>query len=291
MENLSDEELELRYNELELPPEQRWENLDISNDFMFFKVMHNAKICRGLLSRILPDIEIGRIRFVETQKTMRDNIDSRSVRFDVYAKSDKRLYNIEMQNVNEDDLPKRIRCYHAAIDNAAMKKGSMKMYADMPEAFVIFICKFDLFNKGRHIYTFKNFCCEDKSIELKDCSTSIFLNAKGIMNDVSPELKAFLNLVLGKSSDDKFVKDIEEILSTARHSSEWRREYIMTSLWLRDRDEKQRIKSFNEGKEQGLQEGEERGIIKVAKSMLLGGANISDILRYTGLSLEELKSL
>ena len=65
----------------------------------------------------------------------------------------------------------------------------------------------------------------------------------------------------------------------------------MKSLWLRDRDEKQRIKSFNEGKEQGLQEGEERGIIKVAKSMLLGGANISDILRYTGLSLEELKSL
>ena len=109
--------------------------------------------------------------------------------------------------------------------------------------------------------------------------------------DLPPELKAFLNLVLGKSSDDKFVKDIEEILSTARHSSEWRREYIMTSLWLRDRDEKQRIKSFNEGKEQGLQEGEERGIIKVAKSMLLGGANISDILRYTGLSLEELKSL
>ncbi len=214
---------------------------------------------------------------------MRDNIDSRSVRFDVYAKSDKRVYNIEMQNVNEDDLPKRIRCYHAAIDNAAMKKGSMKMYADMPEAFVIFICKFDLFNKGRHIYTFKNFCCEDKSIELKDCSTSIFLNAKGIMNDVSPELKAFLNLVLGKSSDDKFVKDIEEILSTARHSSEWRREYIMKSLWLRDRDEKQRIKSFNEGRRQEK--------FDIAKNLLAIGTNFADIVKCTGLSPEELKAL
>ena len=74
---------------------------------------------------------------------------------------------------------------------------------------------------------------------------------------------------MGKSFDDKLVNDIEEILNTASHCSEW----------LRDRDEKQRIKH------------EKQGIIKVAKNMLLDGANILDIVKCTDLSLEELKSL
>ena len=274
--------------EAELKPKERLENLDISSDFMFFKIMHNADICAELLRRILPDIEIGEIKFPETQKNMHESPDSRSVRLDVYTKSHdgRKIYNIEMQNVNEGNLPKRSRCYHAVMDTNAMNKKTMRTYNDMPEAFVIFICKFDLFHQGRHIYTFKNFCCEDKNIELGDFSQSIFLNAKGVINDVSPELKAFLNLVIGQSSDDPFIHEIEEMIEIARHNSEWRREYMMALMRERETLEKGRL----EGRREGLIEGEIKGKIATAKKMFDFGLSVADILKITGLSPEDLNS-
>jgi len=37
--------------------EPKWEELDISNDFLFGKVMQDAELCKELLQRILPDLE------------------------------------------------------------------------------------------------------------------------------------------------------------------------------------------------------------------------------------------
>lgn len=34
-----------------------WENLGISNDFLFGKIMRNPELCRELLQRILPGME------------------------------------------------------------------------------------------------------------------------------------------------------------------------------------------------------------------------------------------
>ena len=34
-----------------------WENLGISNDFLFGKVMQNPKLCKELLQRILPHLK------------------------------------------------------------------------------------------------------------------------------------------------------------------------------------------------------------------------------------------
>ncbi len=84
-----------------------------------------------------------------------------------------------------------------------MNKDLMKSYNDLPTTFVIFICAtFDPFNKGRHIYTFQNICTEDTNIKLNDGAYTIFLTPKGTADDVNPELKAFLDFVAGKSSDD-----------------------------------------------------------------------------------------
>ena len=39
----------------------RWEELSISNDFLFGKIMQNPELCRELLQRILPDLKIDHI--------------------------------------------------------------------------------------------------------------------------------------------------------------------------------------------------------------------------------------
>lgn len=59
----------LKELEAALPKEEQWQNLDISNDFMFAKVMRNPEFCKGILERLL-EIRIARIEYPETQKVV-----------------------------------------------------------------------------------------------------------------------------------------------------------------------------------------------------------------------------
>ena len=69
--------------------ETNWESLDISNDFLFGKVMQNPDLCKELLQRILPDLNIERIEYPELQKSIKEGAESRGIRLDVYIKDDK----------------------------------------------------------------------------------------------------------------------------------------------------------------------------------------------------------
>ncbi len=45
-----------------------WEELNISNDFLFGKIMQDAELCGELLKRILPELDIDHIEYPELQK-------------------------------------------------------------------------------------------------------------------------------------------------------------------------------------------------------------------------------
>lgn len=62
--------------------QKNWEDLTISNDFLFGKVMQNPELCKELLQRILPDLKIDRIEYPESQKSINVDMDARSVRLD-----------------------------------------------------------------------------------------------------------------------------------------------------------------------------------------------------------------
>jgi len=77
-----------------IPEDELWENLKISNDFIFAKVMRNPELCKGLLERLL-DIKIDHIEYPEEQKTIDIAKDSKSVRLDVYLKDGNgTVYNV-----------------------------------------------------------------------------------------------------------------------------------------------------------------------------------------------------
>lgn len=46
----------------------KWEELGISNDFLFGKVMRNPELCKELLQRILPDLKIDHIEYPQLQR-------------------------------------------------------------------------------------------------------------------------------------------------------------------------------------------------------------------------------
>ena len=164
-----------------------WEEIGLSNDFIFGKVMSDPELCKELLERILPGIEIDHIEYPELQKPIKEDVDARSVRLDVYVKDGKNtVYDIEMQKVNTRELPKRSRYYQGMMDLQLIDSG--QPYKKLNQSYVIFICLEDVFGKNRHIYTFENICREDPEIKLRDGAIKIFLNAKSNLNDVSSEL-------------------------------------------------------------------------------------------------------
>ena len=206
------------------------------------------------------------------QKTIKPDMDARSVRLDVYVKDNKNtVYDIEMQVSDTKELPERSRYYQSMIDLQLIDKG--QYYKKLNRSYIIFICPFDAFGKGRHIYTFENICKEDNSISMGDGAVKLFLNANGTQDDVSKELKAFLDYVAGEKSEDSFVEKLAEAVREAKRNREWRHEYM--TLLMRDQ----------ENLEKGREQGREQGIFGMVSA--LRDLNIPDdtTVSYTHLTL------
>ena len=214
-------------------PEAKWEDLSISNDFLFGKVMQDAELCKELLQRILPELDIDHVEYPELQKTIKEDFEAKGIRLDAYVNDGKgTVYDIEMQAVTSKYLPRRTRYYQSMIDLQLVNKG--QDYDTLNDSYIIFICLSDLFGKGRYRYSFENICKEDTEVMLNDGAKKIFLNADGKKGDISEELKAFLDYVAGRPSEDAFVKKLESAVEKAKKNRKWRREYM--TLLMRDRE-------------------------------------------------------
>ena len=274
----SDEEIEARFNALNLPADRQWENLKLSNDFLFGKVMRTKKACTEMMRRIFPNEKIEGIKFVSLQKAVKSGLDSRGVRFDMYIEAENRkVYDVEIQTTDSPGLAKRTRAYHLAMGNDLLEQK--KKYMELPEAFVIFICTFDPFGKGRYVYTFRNFCAEDKTIALDDGGTTVFLNAYGNDEAVNPELKALLDFVVGRTCGDPYIKYLERRMNIARQNANWRREYMIANI----RESDVRYEEFAKG--------DYSRQLKVARNMIAQGFDENTIRTVSELPVEEIRRL
>ena len=293
---MDDINLNLDIDDLEL-------DLRLSDDFVFGTVMRNERFCRKFLEMVLPEIDIGKIVFAESQKSLQEGFDVRGVRFDVYSKSDSgKVYDIEIQTTNTGDLPLRTRAYHieAGIDIMNKQTKESGTYLDLPEVFVIFICTFQPFKKhNRHMYTFRNYCQEDKRIALDDGAYTIFLSTKGKIKDISPELKAYLDFIDGKASDDPFVVELKEEVARISKNSEWRRAYMHGRTWMQAKQLQWQQEGLQKGLQEGLQKGLREGLqegrneekFDTAKRLRFMGLSDEQIQVATELSLEEIRTL
>ncbi len=249
-----------------------WEELEISNDFLFGKVMQDAELCKGLLERIFPGMKIGHIEYPTLQKIINPDFDAKSVRLDVYVVDGMgTVYDIEMQMTDTKELAKRTRYYQAMMDLEMIDKG--ESYKKLKKSFVIFICPFDLFGKGRHIYTFRNYCGEDREILLGDDTAKIFLNTESRMEDVNKDLRAFLDYVAGRKPEDSYVQRLAEAVERAKRNRKWRHEYM--TMLMREQESFERGKTL--GIEQGVEQEETRMILRLHESGYMA-EQIADLL-------------
>ena len=242
-------------------PYKDFKELDLTNNFLFLKVMQDPDLCRKLLEIIL-DVEIERIEYSEKEKTLDEKLEAKSVRLDVYLKDGRgTVYDVEMQTTNPGNLPKRSRYYQDLIDLNLLARG--EGYEKLNKSFVIFICLDDIFKGGRHIYTFENRCVQDPDIVLGDETTKIFLNPHSEMNDVSQELANFLKFLIDGKPLDEFTERLMKAVETAKNNKMLELEYMSYYANMHDK--------YNEGlkagHDEGVNEGLKTGLIAMVEAL------------------------
>ena len=249
------------------------DDLRITDDFLFGEVMSDPEICKPLLEYIL-DIKIDNISYPEKQKVIDVMIDAKSIRLDIFTNvNDDSVADMEAQNKKESFLGKRVRYYHGMIDLNIINKG--EKYSELKNSYVIFICTYDPFGKGRYIYTFERRCKEDDSVELKDAEKTIILNTKGTVGEISDELKSVLNYMNGQAPTSDYTKKLDKKVSEVKSNDKFRREFM--TLQMR----------YNEEREIGKEIGKEIGEYKNKISAVRSGKGIGNdafLMKVLGLS-------
>ncbi len=258
--------------------EKAFEELQIKDEFMFSVIMRNPKFCKPFLERIL-GIKISRLQYPKSQETIDLSADAKSVRLDIYVEDGKEtIYNIEMQTAENGNLPKRTRYYQGMIDLNILEKGDN--YKNLKRSFVIFVCTFDLFGEGRHIYTFENRCIQNLKLGLGDDTTKIVLNTKGTRDDVTPEMKKLLDFIDGKDPNDDFTRELDEAVRSVRKNEKWRLDYMTLQMNYQEK--------YEQGIEQGIKQGNQQSALRMIEA---GKLSSEEIALYSGLTLEQVLEL
>ena len=261
--------------------ETRFEDLQISNDFMFKEVMKSNKgLCKRLVGSIMQQ-DIEDIVYIATEKTLQPYYDSRGIRLDVIlADKNHTRYNLEMQARNVISkagvalLPKRTRYYQSVIDMDMLKKG--ENFDQLNPLVLIFICTFDFYKEGRYVYTFKSRCLENLELELANDVTVKLVNAKGKQGQVNDLLKNFLEYVMTNKPVDDFTKDVERQVWAVKNDKKAREEYMVLQAKIREHE----IIAFEAGEAKKSRE--------TALEMLKDGEPLTKIMKYSKLAKEDI---
>ncbi|MBD5456466.1 MAG: Rpn family recombination-promoting nuclease/putative transposase [Lachnospiraceae bacterium] len=220
---------------------KQFKDLDLSNAFLFSAALEDEETCRLVLECIL-GTPVGRVK-VKAERSILFSSDFRCVRLDIFASDEFNVgYNLEMQNADEKNLPKRSRYHQAEMDLSSLKPG--QDFNDLKPSIIIFICSFDPFGRGLYRYTFEERCLEEE-FSLEDGTKRIFLSTKGTYKkDVSEELVNFLNYVtnstdacVNQMSDDN-LRRIHERVKILKQSRKLEEKYMQFQELLKREHEK-----------------------------------------------------
>ena len=272
-----------------------------SNQTIFAMVMNDEGRCKAFLERIFPDKKVSEIKlsqnsFVEEENSARAEAEKmilntpfhKSVRLDVLFEGDKSWYDIEFQSENTDDIPKRSRYYHSMIDTHILEPG--EAYARLQPCYVIFLCRFDLFGKGKAVYQFQNYDIKNRLL-LGDESYTIVLNSKAEAGSIPKELETLFSYINeGKVNPgrDDFIDEVhqkvlelngdEKLMGVMTLEMDRR----MREDWAEERGRREglvqgRQEGLDLGRQEGLAQGIEQGIRAFVLSDRKDGISESEI--------------
>ena len=272
-----------------LTAEEKWERADLTDSFIFYKVMtENPDACRRLLERLL-HVSIEKIEILG-EKSLGIDSESKGIRLDVYVKDENRVFDVEMQVKNTGELPERARYYQGVMDVDMLKSG--EPYRALKETHIIFICMKDIFRQGLAHYTFENTCVEKPCLKLNDRSHKHFFAAENydkIKGD--RELKAFLKMLVTGKTEDTYTQELELCTSKAKQNAQTRRQYMDWDRELNYEKESGYSMGYDSGYGTGYDSGVHHKALEAAANLLQKNISPEIIAECTGLSLAEVEEI
>ena len=159
----------------------------------------------------------------------------------------------------------------------------------LKDSFVIFLCTFDPFGQGYSVYEFETY---DKKhqLQLNDGRYTIYVNSTSKENGISKELTNLFTYMIDSQIDenDSFLTELEnEISILNREDGEWRRQIMRLDEKIALEKEEAAEKALAEGIELGQKDTK----LEIAKNLKTMNYPIEEILKVTGLTLEEVDKL
>jgi predicted transposase/invertase (TIGR01784 family) len=246
-----------------------WEKAGLANDFIFNKVMLDKRITLEVLRRVLPALNIKRVKQVVSQQEFTSSHDAKGVRLDIYVEDGQHnRFDIEMQVVDKHNLPQRIRFYHANLAMDCYEKG--QNYATADNSYVIFFCCFDPFGFGDQEYAVERLIKGHPDTAYADGEQTLVFDVTSLRQEVNPKLQQFLNVIANRQvgDGDDFIVQLEKRITFVKQNRKWRREYMQRSLYEMDIEN-----SIALAKEQGLSQGKAAGIKEGRAAGIAEGLN------------------
>ena len=236
-----------------------FDELTFTDDFIFHKVMtQNEHICKKVIELCIGR-KVNRIRYKDGQKSLKPSPEGHGIRLNVYLEDDlQTLYDIEMQTSYHKFIGKRIRYYDSVMTINSLESG--KQYEELPNSYIIFICLYDPFGMGRAVYEFTKRDKADPALELDDGSACILINAYGDESECSEEMREFLSVIKGNTSQQGLAGEISEAVEQVKYGTAWKEEYMLYEINMYESRKEGYKEGLAEGKAKGLAEGKAEGL-------------------------------
>ena len=284
--------------------EKEFKSLKFTNDYMFSRVNEtHPNISKGII-KVVTKIELDKYQLLKSQYILNNHFDAKSVRYDVFVKSLKKHFDIEMQTVEDKDIVKRARYYASTMDTDSLAKG--KKYKDLPDSIIIFICLYDPFppfNKPIYVEKGRLFS-EEKDISDKtkydNGCVKIYVNTKADLNLVEDEdLKALLLYLNTGEVSNEFTQEIAQGLEETRNSKKEVRRYMTLQSVIDEKVEIAKQEGMEKGMSKGLAQGRQEGLSKgralekadFIRAMFKDGLAIEQIARISNISVSKVKKI
>jgi predicted transposase/invertase (TIGR01784 family) len=240
------------------------EDLDIMDSFLFEGITENIDdaifIARTIIRRVCGHTVEHLI--VETEKQLKGiSLNKRGIRMDILATEREeektlRIYDIEPNKYEENNLGRRSRYYQALIDAKLLSTDNS--FNELPDSISIWILPYDPFGDDRMLYTVKNMVVENNHLVYNDGVTKLFLYTHGTKGG-SKELKellTFMENTIKSNAVDEELQEIQKIVDRIKSKNDVKERYMT----LQEVIDYEKRDSYNEGVEAGRSEGIELGI-------------------------------
>ena len=212
--------------------EDRWKPLkemNLTDDFLFDVATAELENCKTIIE-LSTGLRLKSLKWKEGQKVIHNIPGKRGIRMDFVAESeDGRVFDVEMQNRKEGNIPKRT-----------------------------VICDYDPYGMKKYCYTFESRCREQPDLLLGDEVTKLFLSTKGKNEDeVSKELVDFLHYIT-ESNEHGLPEECDERLRRLHESIQEIKTSTSVEVEYMKMEERERLVK-KEATERGLREGRIRG--------------------------------